>query len=154
MLDNKDTQILRCLQKNSRMSASEISAEVGLSVPAVSDRIKKLVESGVITSFGVNIDYKKIGYDLTAFIAVDSSSSEHFEEIVKHAKSEESVVECHSITGEGSHLMKIRVKSSSDLENKLREIQRWPGVVRTHTMLVLSTYKENADFLIPENINK
>ena len=144
MLDDKDRSILRCLQENSRMTASEIAAVVSLSVPSVSDRIRKLVDSGVITRFGVNLDHKKLGYDLTAFIAVDSSSSERFEGFVMKARSEDCVVECHSITGEGSHLLKIRARSSSDLENRLRDIQGWPGVVRTHTMLVLSTYKENA----------
>lgn len=144
MLDAKDRSILMCLQSNSRMTASEIATEVNLSVPSVSDRIRKLVDTGIITGFGIHLNHRKIGYDLTAFIAVDSSSSEHFEDFVKMAREKEYVVECHSITGEGSHLLKIRARSSSDLENQLREIQGWPGVVRTHTMLVLSTYKENA----------
>lgn len=150
MLDQKDKDILWFLQKNARMTASEIATEVHLSVPAVSERIKKLVESGIIKGFGAHLDYKKLGYDLMAFIAVDSSSSEHFEEFVKEAQDEAGVIECHSITGEGSHLLKVLVKNSSDLENRLRDIQGWPGVVRTHTMLVLSTYKERATLSFAE----
>jgi len=151
MIDSKDRAILHHLQLNSRMTASEVATEVALSVPAVSDRIKKLVSSGVIKGFGLALDYKKMGYDLMAFMAVDSSSSEQFERFVKEARQAESVIECHSITGEGSHLLKVLVKNSGDLENRLREIQGWPGVVRTHTMLVLSTYKENSIVGFSEN---
>jgi Lrp/AsnC family leucine-responsive transcriptional regulator len=53
------------------------------------------------------------------------------------------VLECHSVTGEGSHLLKICIQNSSKLESLLKEIQGWPGVVRTHTWVVLSTFKES-----------
>ena len=58
-------------------------------------------------------------------------------------KKNNSVLECHSVTGEGSHLLKICVQNSSKLESLLKEIQGWPGVVRTHTWVVLSTFKES-----------
>jgi Lrp/AsnC family leucine-responsive transcriptional regulator len=51
-------------------------------------------------------------------------------------------MECHSVTGDGSHLLKVRVKNSTALEKLLRDIQSWPGVIRTHTSVVMSTYKE------------
>ena len=57
-------------------------------------------------------------------------------------------MECHSVTGEGSHLLKIRLKTSTDLESLLSEIQGWPGVVRTHTWVVLSSFKESLDLKI------
>ena len=94
MLDQKDHLLLKLLQDNSRISASEAGKELELSVPAASERIN-------------------------------------------------SVLECHSVTGEGSQLMKIRVQNSSKLESLLKEIQGWPGVVRTHTWVVLSTFKES-----------
>ena len=52
------------------------------------------------------------------------------------------MLECHSITGEGSHILKVRTQDTSSLEVLLREIQAWPGVIRTHTMIVMSTFKE------------
>ncbi len=124
------------------MTASEISSRVGISIPTVGERIHRLQESGVITAFSATIDARKLGIDLLAFITVDSSSSEHYEEFVDYTQHHVAIQECHSITGGGSHLLKVRARNSADLEKILREIQCWPGVVRTHTMVVLSTYKE------------
>lgn len=142
MIDSKDKAILAHLQDNSRATASEIAAEVGLSVPAVGERIKKLTEAKYISNFTAVLDHKRLGFDLTAYITVVSSSSDHYEDVIKCATESPAVLECHSITGGGSHLMKIRVRSSTALEALLRDIQLWPGVARTETMIVLSTYKE------------
>jgi Lrp/AsnC family leucine-responsive transcriptional regulator len=124
------------------MTASEIAESVGMSVPAVTERIKKLTEAEIIQKFSAKLDAKKLGFDLSAFIAVVSSSSDHYEDIISESIKNPSVMECHSVTGDGSHLLKVRVKSSTGLEKLLRDIQAWPGVIRTHTSVVMSTYKE------------
>ena len=145
MLDNTDFQILGLLQKNSRITASEIADSVGLSVPAAAERIKKLSDAKIIERFTAKLAEKELGFDLCAFIAVVSSSSEHYEEIIGHAITNSAVMECHSVTGDGSHLLKVRVRNSTELEKLLRNIQAWPGVIRTHTSIVMSTYKEGFD---------
>ncbi len=142
MFDAKDFQILLSLQKNSRVTASEIAGNVNMSIPAVAERIKKLTESGVVELFTVKLDAKQLGFDLAAFIAVVSASSDHYEEIIQNAIKHPAILECHSVTGDGSHMLKIRVKNSTGLEKLLREIQSWPGVIRTHTSVIMSTYKE------------
>ena len=148
MLDQKDLLLLKLLQENSRISASGVGEKLNLSVPAASERIKKLLEGGYIKKFTAQLDSKKLGYDLTAFISVDSASSSHYEDIVERSSKNDFVLECHSVTGEGSHLLKIRLKTSTDLESLLSEIQGWPGVVRTHTWVVLSSFKESLDLKI------
>ena len=153
MLDKVNIEILNLLQQNARMSASEIASEIGLSVPAAAERVKKLVESKHITGFNTKLNAKELGFDLCAFIAVDSASSDHYNDIIDEAERNNSVLECHSVTGEGSHLLKIRVKNSTKLEKLLSEIQSWPGVIRTHTMLVLSTFKETTDIDLEELIH-
>jgi len=145
MLDNTDFQILGFLQKNSRITASEIADSVGLSVPAAAERIKKLADTKIIERFTAKLAEKELGFDLCAFIAVVSSSSEHYEDIISHAITNSAVMECHSVTGDGSHLLKVRVRNSTELEKLLRDIQAWPGVIRTHTSVVMSTYKEGFD---------
>lgn len=145
MLDKVNIEILTLLQKNARLSASDIASKVGLSVPAAAERIKKLVESKIIKGHYTKLDAKMLGFDLCAFIAVDSASSDHYKDIINEAEKNNSIFECHSVTGEGSHLLKVRVKNSKELEKLLSEIQSWPGVIRTHTMLVLSTFKETTD---------
>ena len=126
MLDYTDFHILAILQKNARITASEIAESVGLSVPAAAERIKKLSDAKIIERFTAKLAEKELGFDLCAFIAVVSSSSEHYEEIIKCAKTDPSIMECHSVTGEGSHLLKVRVRNSTELEKLLAAISIVP----------------------------
>ena len=142
MFDKKDIQILDILQENGRSTASDIAKEVDLSIPAVGERIKKLTEKGLIKQFSAILDHKQIGLDLTAFVFIISEHSDHYNEFVEKAKETKTILECHSITGGGSHILKVRVKNSQSLEDFLYEIQNWPGVSRTQSNVVLSTYKE------------
>ena len=145
MLDNTDFKILEILQKNARTTASEIAEVVGLSVPAAAERIKKLSDAKIIERFTVKLAEKELGFDMCAFISVVNSSSEHYEEIISNALTNPAIMECHSVTGDGSHLLKVRVRSSTELEKLLRDIQAWTGVIRTQTSVVISTYKEGFD---------
>ena len=142
MFDKRDIQILEILQENGRSTASDIAKEVKLSIPAVGERIKKLTENGLIKRFAAIIDHKVAGLDVTAFVSIISEHSDHYEGFIKRATKSPSILECHSITGSGSHLLKVRVKNSQALEDLLYEIQNWPGVSRTQTNVILSTYKE------------
>ena len=141
-MDEKDKLILSLLQKDGRMTASEMAEKVDLSVPAVTERIRKLTEGGVLKEFRAVVDAKKVGYDVTAYILLDMSSSNSYGDMVQYAQDNDEVLECHSITGEGSHILKVRTHDTSSLESLLRNIQSWPGVIRTHTMIVMSTFKE------------
>ena len=141
-MDEKDKLILSLLQKDGRMTASEIAEKVDLSVPAVTERIRKLTEGGVLKDFRAVLDAKKVDYDVTAYILLDMSSSSSYGDMVQYAQDNDEVLECHSITGDGSHILKVRTHDTSSLESLLRNIQSWPGVIRTHTMIVMSTFKE------------
>ena len=142
MIDDRDIQILELLQENGRATASEIAKQVQLSIPAVGERMKKLTERGLIKGYSTVLDHKQAGLDLTAFVFIVSEHSDHYEAFVEKAKSNASVLECHSIIGTGSHILKVRAQNSQALEDLLYEIQNWPGVNRTQSNLVLSSYKE------------
>jgi Lrp/AsnC family leucine-responsive transcriptional regulator len=142
MFDKKDIQILEILEADGRSTASDIAKKVDLSIPAVGERIKKLTEKGLIKQFSAILDHKQIGLDLTAFVFIISEHSDHYNEFVEKAKETKTILECHSITGGGSHILKVRVKNSQSLEDFLYEIQNWPGVSRTQSNVVLSTHKE------------
>ena len=141
-MDEKDKLILSLLQKDGRMTASEMAEKVDLSVPAVTERIRKLTDGGVLKEFRAVLEAKKVDYDVTAYILLDMSSSNSYGDMVQYAQDNDEVLECHSITGEGSHILKVRTHDTSSLESLLRNIQSWPGVIRTHTMIVMSTFKE------------
>ena len=145
MIDKIDISILEIMQKDGRASVSDIAKEVKLSIPAAGERIKKLSEKGFLQRIVAILDHKKAGLDLTAYVFIVSEHSDHYSKFVEEANNCKAVLECHSITGGGSHILKVRVENSQALEDLLYEIQNWPGVSRTQSNLVLSTYKEETE---------
>ena len=142
MLDNKDKAILNILSISGRASASSISEQIGMSTPAVIDRINKLQEADIIQGYSANINYSKLGMDISALITLISDSSEHYYKVIDLSNSMNEVVKCFATTGVGSHVLFIRTKDTSTLEKFLRKVQQWPGVIRTETQLILSSNKE------------
>ena len=140
-LDQVDRDILNILKVEGRSSASHIADSVSMSIPAVTDRIKKLQESGVIIGFTALIDHRKVGLDISAFITVVSESSSHYSDVVRQANKTSEIVQCFTTTGNGSHVLLAITKNSASLEKLLRIIQGWPGVMRTETQMILSSYK-------------
>ena len=149
IIDKVDHKILEILQNTGRDSASHIATEIGMSVPAVSERIHKLEESGIISGYEAIVDPKKVGLDVAAIITLVSESSRNFDEIVKLANETQEVVQCFTTTGAGSHLLIVNTENSESLEWLLRGIQSWPGVLRTETQLILSSYKAGHHIKIP-----
>ncbi len=141
-LDEIDVTIIDILQKNGRTRRNDLAQAVNLSIPSVSERMKKLEENGIITGYTAFVDPKKVGKDITAFINVTVDSSKHYTSFIDHARSTDEVLEIHSVTGSGTHLIKIRTENTSSLEKLLSKIQAWSGVVNTTTSIVLTTMKE------------
>ncbi len=141
-IDEIDVRILELLQEHGRMKRNRIAEEVGLSVPSVSERMRKLEERGVITGYHAVLDHKRLHFDITAFIRVIVDGSEYYPEFIRRACALDEVLEVHSITGEGSHILKVRTRNTTTLERLLSRIQSWPGVHGTVTSIVLSTFKE------------
>ena len=145
MIDKIDIQILEILQRDGRTSASDIAKAVELSVPAIGERIKKLSKKKFIKKHTTILGHKEAGLDLTAYVFIVSEHSDHYDKFIRKTNETTAVMECHSITGGGSHILKVRVKNSQALEDLLYEIQNWPGVSRTQSNVVLSTYKESTE---------
>lgn len=141
-LDAVDLQILEVLQAQGRTKRNELADTVKLSIPAVSERLRKLEERGIIRSFNAMLEARKVGLEVTAFVFVMAESSTFYPEIIKRATAHEEILECHAITGEGSHILKARTRSTATLEKLLSQIQSWPGVKNTRTSIVLSSPKE------------
>jgi len=142
VLDDIDAKLLEILQRKGRTSRIDLAASVGFSVPSVSERLRKLEESGHITGYHASVNPAKLGIDICAFITVTLNSSKHFVQFRDHVDGADEILECHAVTGEGSHLLKVRTGNTESLERLLGKIQSWPGVVRTRTNLVLSSSKE------------
>ncbi|MBC8041962.1 MAG: Lrp/AsnC family transcriptional regulator [Rhizobacter sp.] len=142
-LDKTDLKLIELLSERGRMRRNELAEAVGLSIPSVSERLDKLQTRDVITGYTVTVDEKKLGYDIIAFIRITTESSKHYTSLVSHLKSEDEILECFSITGEGSHLVKAMTCNTASLEKLLARIQSWPGVSGTQTSIVLSELKKS-----------
>jgi Lrp/AsnC family leucine-responsive transcriptional regulator len=141
-LDDTDVQILNHLQDNGRAQRNKLAEMVGLSVPSVSERMRKLEEKHMIEGYHAILNPKAFNLDITAFIFVEVDGSGKYPEFVKRAAEDVEVLECHSITGDGSHMLKIRTKNTETFERLLSRIQNWEGVKKTRSNVVLSSYKE------------
>jgi Lrp/AsnC family leucine-responsive transcriptional regulator len=148
MLDDLDIKILKTLQLNGRTKRNELAEQVGLSVPSVSERLKKLEDNKIIEGYFTKINRQEFGYDILAFILVMMDSSKHYKDLIKHVEKNPNILECYSVLGEGSHLLKVTVKNTESLEKLLSEIQTWLGVTSTKTTYVLSTLKETTEINI------
>ena len=152
-LDEIDVKLLEILQKNGRMRRNDLADQVGLSLPSVSERLRKLEEHGIIEGYFAKISPKTVGKDITAFIVVSVDSSKHYPQFIEHAHATDEILECHAITGQGSHLVKMRTENTATLEKLLAKIQSWQGVVGTLTSVVLSTTKETFRLKITNHKN-
>ena len=142
LLDDIDIAILNHLQENGRAQRNKIAELVQLSVPSVSERMKKLEERGLIKGYHAILNDKDFNFDITAFLFVQVDGSENYPDFVEKVGAEPEVLECHSITGDGSHLLKVRTKNTASFERLLSKIQSWKGVDKTRSNLVLSSFKE------------
>lgn len=142
-MDNIDVKILKLLQKNARITASDISSEINLSVPAVSDRLKKLEASGIIQQYTAIISPGRLDKELTAMMFISLERPKYTDKFVECIKGENDILECHYIAGDFDYILKIITENTASLEQLLNRIKSIQGVQKTRTIVVLSTAKNN-----------
>ena len=140
-MDKIDKIILKILSENSMATATEIGATVNLSIPAVNKRIQKLKESGVIRSFTILTDEKKVTKPICAFIMLTVKYGEGVNALNDYVKKDTDVLECYAVTGDYDYILKICAKDVGALEEKLLSLKKLKGVVKSHTMLSLMEHK-------------
>ena len=148
-MDAIDVKILQHLVQNARQKASAISKEVNLSVSAVIERIHKMEESGVIRGYTVQLDQKRLGNDITAWIEVCLEHPRYYDAFVARAREMEHIMTCHYLTGDFDFMIYVAAESSEVLEAVHRQIKSLDGVSSTKTHFVLKAVKENA-WLLPK----
>jgi DNA-binding Lrp family transcriptional regulator len=144
-LDALETAIVRTLERESRMSVLELSRQLGASRTTISERLARLVEEGVIRGFHARVDYRWLGYPITAFISLEIALPELTTAIIDALTALTEVEEIHATTGESDLLLKVRARSPEHLQRVLLPaIQAIPGARRRETTLALATYLEGA----------
>ena len=137
-LDEIDKKILNRLRQNGRISLKELSAEVFLTMPAVSARIEKLEREGFIRGYHASMDMGKLGYGIKAFILITVKPEEH-KRFYEFAKEEKCILECSHITGNYSMILKAVFPTTMMLDEFVGRLQAFGN---TETHIVFSTAVE------------
>jgi Lrp/AsnC family leucine-responsive transcriptional regulator len=137
-VEDLDRQIVRLLTHDGRRSFTDLAKETGLSVSAVHQRVRRLETRGVLRGYSAVVDCDAIGLPLTAFVSIkpiDPSAPDDAPDRLVHL---DAIEACHSVAGEESYILKVRVPTPAALETLLQEI-RAAANVSTRTTVVLST---------------
>lgn len=133
-MDRMNLKIIRALRQDGRISVTKLSQQVGLSIPAVTERMRKLEESGVIQGYTAVVDMEKIGLAVSAVIGITAFKPQK-EKLLAKLESLPEVVECLHVTGEDSYLIRIYVPTNRDVEEFVAKINIFG---ETKTRIVLS----------------
>ncbi|SMC24154.1 Lrp/AsnC family transcriptional regulator, leucine-responsive regulatory protein [Clostridium acidisoli DSM 12555] len=138
-MDKVDLKLIELLQKNARYSLKHLAKEVFLSTPAVSSRILKLEELGIITGYSAHVDALKLGYNIKAFINLEMTPKQK-PQFYPFIEACPNVLECNCVTGKYSMLIKVAYHTTLELDTFIGELQKFGN---TETQIVFSTAVEH-----------
>jgi len=146
MLDSTDKNILTILQKDGRITNAKIAQKVGLSPPAVLERVRRLENSGIIEKYVAILDREQSGFNIQTIVMVCLSHHQisSLQNVKERLTKMDEVLECHQLTGEVDFLLKVVVKDMASytdfVNNKLSGI---PGIQNVKTSFILETLKNS-----------
>jgi Lrp/AsnC family leucine-responsive transcriptional regulator len=138
MIEDTDAEILRLLARDGRTSFTDLAKATGLSVSAVHSRVRRLEQRGVIRGYQAVLDPEALDLALTAFVSVKPIDPASPDDAPERLKGIGAIEACHSVAGDESYILKVRVPSPTALEDVLQQI-RAAANVSTRTTVVLST---------------
>ncbi|KJD35612.1 ArsR family transcriptional regulator [Tamlana sedimentorum] len=133
-LDVLNSKILKCLQENARLSNAEIGRRVGISSPAVSERIKKMEDLGIIEGYKAIVSPYEIGYQLKAIITLRAFMGK-LKPFLEKVKTYDEVINCYRITGDENIVMEVVLKNNKHLESFIDQLITYG---ESKTQIVLS----------------
>ena len=137
-IDNLDKKILSILSKNARIPFKDVAEECNVSRAAVHQRVQRLVESGVITGSGFDVNPMSLGYHTCTYVGITLERGSMYKEVVKRLELIPEVVECHFTTGPYTMVAKLYARDNEQLMHLLNgQLQEIPGVVSTETLISL-----------------
>lgn len=137
-IDNLDKKILSILSKNARIPFKDVAAVCGVSRAAIHQRVQHLINGGVITGSGFDVNPKSIGYSTCTYVGLNLERGSMYKDVVKQLKDIPEIVECHYTTGSYTMLLKLYARDNEQLMDLLNnKMQMIPGVVSTETLISL-----------------
>jgi Lrp/AsnC family leucine-responsive transcriptional regulator len=138
VLDDRDIAILTALQADARSTFADVGKRVGLAPSSVHERVRKLEQLGVIRSYRAELDPEAIGLFVTALVSATPLDARQPDDLAERLDEFPEVEDCHSVAGAENYVLKVRTRTTSDLEDFLRRL-REKASVQTRTTIVLST---------------
>jgi Lrp/AsnC family leucine-responsive transcriptional regulator len=145
-LDDIDRILVRELVADGRATLSELAASTGLSVSAVQSRVRRLESRGVVTGYSARINPEAVGHLLSAFVAITPLDPSQPDDAPARLEHLEEIESCHSVAGEESYILLVRVESARALEDLLQRI-RTRANVQTRSTIILNTFYSNRQFI-------
>ncbi|GAA3760853.1 Lrp/AsnC family transcriptional regulator [Plantactinospora mayteni] len=142
-MDAIDLSLVELLRGNARLSYAELARQVGLSAPAVHERVGKLEAGGVIRSYRADVEPEAIGLGVTALIGIVQDSGGDTDDVLEAIRGMPEIESCYFMAGVESFLLKARVGTIAELEQLILRLNRTAGVASTRTAVALSTKWEN-----------
>ncbi|MEU7609465.1 Lrp/AsnC family transcriptional regulator [Micromonospora sp. NPDC049204] len=142
-MDAIDLTLVDLLRGNARLSYAELARQVGLSAPAVHERVGKLESSGVVLGYRADVAPEAIGLGVTALIGIVEDSGADSDDMLESLRVLPEIESCYFMAGVESFLLKARVGTIAELERLIVRLNRTPGVASTRTAIALSTKWEN-----------
>jgi Lrp/AsnC family leucine-responsive transcriptional regulator len=136
-LDKKDLVLLDALRQNASRRLEDLARLVKLAPSSVHDRLQRLERTGMIQKWTIKIDNEAVGLGVMAFIGVRANKA--CSELIEGLSAIPSIEECHSVAGELSMLLKVRVANPSALLELSEQLRQIPGIEQTETTIVLKT---------------
>jgi Lrp/AsnC family transcriptional regulator, leucine-responsive regulatory protein len=137
--DATDRKIVASLLENSKRTFIEVGRDVGLSAAAVKRRVDRLEADGVITGYGARIDPRALGRAVEAFVEVYCADRTAPSDVGRSLAGLSEIVSAFTVSGEPDAVLRLRVESIEHLEKAVERLRRDPNIVRTRTLIVLST---------------
>ena len=138
-MDATDRRIVELLTANGRLTYAELARQIGLSGPAVHERVGKLEANGVIRAFRADVDREAVGLGVTAFIGIVQGVDSEIDDIVASMSEFPEIESCYFLAGGESFLVQARVATIAALEELIVRVNRITGVASTRTTIALST---------------
>lgn len=152
-IDHLDKKILSILSANARIPFKDVAAQCGVSRAAIHQRVQHLIEDGVITGSGFDINPKSLGYMTCTYVGMNLERGSMYKNVVERLIHIPEIVECHFTTGPYTMLLKLYAKDNEQLMDLLNnKLQAIPGVVSTETLISLEqSIKREIPVLLDED---
>ncbi len=147
-MDERDAAIIAALQEDARATFADIGKLVGLAPSSVHDRVRKLEQLGVISGYRAEVNPQSLGLFVTALVSVTPLDPRQPDDLAERVLEFHEVEDCHSVAGDENYIVKVRTRTTGELEEFLRRL-REKAEVQTRTTIVLSTPFEHRPTRLP-----